>query len=377
MKIVHIADTHIGYSAYNKLDPDTGINQREQDVYNAFGLCIARILDIKPDAVIHAGDLFDSVRPTNRAISVALDGLIRLSEAGIPTVLIAGNHETPRLRETGSVFRLFSHLKNIYPIYRARPETVELGDLGVYAVPHSSQDGAMADGLSKYHFPDDVRYRVMTVHAGVSGMKAFKTGSFNEQLVPSGCIPRQNVDYVALGHYHEECQVEDRAYYSGSTERLSFAEANHERKGFLQIDLDRADDPDFISIPTREMVDLPLLDCSSVSPDAINRTIMERVDSEDLSGKVARLRVLNIPRIVYKSLDFAKLRSRGKDAIHFEIRYHVLDIQGAQEAQAPQFRTLREEFEGFLAKEPVEGADKNDLEKLGLSYLERVQEEGK
>ena len=35
MKILHIADTHLGYSAYRKTTDD-GINQREIDVYNAF-----------------------------------------------------------------------------------------------------------------------------------------------------------------------------------------------------------------------------------------------------------------------------------------------------------------------------------------------------
>ncbi|HEX17095.1 MAG TPA: exonuclease SbcCD subunit D, partial [Thermoplasmatales archaeon] len=70
VRFVHLADTHLGYSAYHKIDED-GVNLREKDIYKAFIKAVDYIIDEKPDFVIHAGDLFDGVRPTNRAISVA------------------------------------------------------------------------------------------------------------------------------------------------------------------------------------------------------------------------------------------------------------------------------------------------------------------
>ncbi len=48
------------------------------------------LLSKRPDVVLHSGDLFDSVRPSNRALSVVLEQLLRLSEAKHPGVLIAG-----------------------------------------------------------------------------------------------------------------------------------------------------------------------------------------------------------------------------------------------------------------------------------------------
>ena len=105
MKIFHCADTHLGYRAYSRHvpegEPDAGLNLREADVYAAWDRLIAAAIAAKPDVVIHAGDLFDRVRPSNRAIDRALEGLHRLSQAGLPTIIVAGNHETPRLRETG------------------------------------------------------------------------------------------------------------------------------------------------------------------------------------------------------------------------------------------------------------------------------------
>ena len=92
MKILHIADTHLGYSAYRK-ETEEGINQREVDVYDAFKQFVDYAVKSKPDLIIHAGDLFDSVRPNNRAITFAIQQILRLSKQGIPSVLIAGNHE--------------------------------------------------------------------------------------------------------------------------------------------------------------------------------------------------------------------------------------------------------------------------------------------
>jgi len=96
VKIIHLSDTHLGYSAYAKVAP-SGINQREQDIYDSFNQVIDRILEIAPDLVVHAGDVFHTPRPSNRAINQALIGFQRLSTHRIPTVVIAGNHSMPRM----------------------------------------------------------------------------------------------------------------------------------------------------------------------------------------------------------------------------------------------------------------------------------------
>ena len=111
MKLAHIADSHLGIRQYHRQTP-TGINQREADVANAFRGVIDDVIAQRPDVVIIAGDLFHSVRPTNAAIVFAFRQFQRLREAlpGVPVVIIAGNHDTPRSSETGSILRLFEEL---------------------------------------------------------------------------------------------------------------------------------------------------------------------------------------------------------------------------------------------------------------------------
>ena len=59
------------------------------------------ILERDVDLVIHSGDVFDSVRPATHVIIGFLKQTARITaRADIPYLVIAGNHETPRLRTT-------------------------------------------------------------------------------------------------------------------------------------------------------------------------------------------------------------------------------------------------------------------------------------
>ena len=138
MKFVHFSDTHLGYSDYYKVDPQTGINQREQDFYNAWNQVIDDILQIKPDFVIHAGDLFHTSRPTNRAIAVAMEGIQKITNNGIPFVAISGNHSTPKIRATGSIFESLSLMPNVYAAFQSKYQQFRIGECLIHCVPHCS-----------------------------------------------------------------------------------------------------------------------------------------------------------------------------------------------------------------------------------------------
>lgn len=120
MRLIHFSDTHLGFAESAKVDPETGINFREQDAYRAFNAVIDDAISRKPDLIIHAGDLFHSPRPSNRAIVTALIGFQRLSEAGIPVVLIAGNHSVPRVAATGSIFEAMRVLPGVRSAHRGQ-----------------------------------------------------------------------------------------------------------------------------------------------------------------------------------------------------------------------------------------------------------------
>ena len=369
-RILHIADTHIGYSAYRRIDEATGLNQREVDTYEAFKQFVDYALKERPDVIVHAGDLFDSVRPTNRAISFVLGQLIRLSEAGIPFVMISGNHETPRLKETGNVFSLFEHIPNVHAIYGNHYELVDIDDLKIHAIPHC--DDIEGEKKKMIENNDNSGLNIALLHASVlgSGLPAFMMGEFNEQNVTIDDVT--NFDYLALGHFHKCTRVRDDAYYAGSTERFSFNEVN-EDKGFLDVRLSEGGDKEVVFHPlrTREMADLEPVVCTGLDEHEIKRAIKRRIQESNPRDKVVRLKVLDLPMHIYHSLDFDELKRLTRSAVHFEIKYEFRRDNELFSAEHPTFHSLHTEFEHFIGKYTV-GAhiDKARLRELGLNYMQ-------
>ncbi len=365
-RIFHIADTHIGYTAYRRIEEGSGLNQREVDTYNAFTQFINFTVKEKPDAVLHAGDLFDSVRPTNRAISFALSQILRLSEAGIPFVAISGNHESPRLKETGSVFSLFEHIPGVYVVYEGY-ETIELDDMIIHAVPHCDDIEREKERIR----PVKDRFNIGMLHASikVGGKPVFMMGDLNEQVVSIDSLT--GLDYIALGHYHSYTRVRGDAYYAGSTERFSFGEVSDD-KGFLELRLldDGTKEVIFHPLQIREMVDLEPVVCDGLDAHAIKRAIKDRIIECKPDNKVVRLRVLGIPLHVYHSLDFDEFKRLTKHAVHFELKYEFKRDESSSTLNKSTFRSLRSEFERFIDKYTTGvQIDHKRLKELGLEYM--------
>ncbi len=374
-KIYHIADTHIGYSAYRRIDEATGLNHREVDTYEAFKQFVDYALKERPDVILHAGDLFDSVRPTNRAISFTLSQILRLSDAGIPFVAISGNHETPRLKETGSVFSLFEHIPDVHLVYENKYELVEIDDISIHAIPHC--DDIKGEKNKMMSNNSDTSFNIALIHASVlgAGQPIFRMGEFNEQIVDINDLT--NFDYLALGHFHKCTKVMEDAYYAGSTERFSFNEVNDD-KVFLEVRLreDGEKEVIFHELRTREMMDLEPIVCNSLDEHEIRSTIKHRIMECNPENKVVRLKVQDIPLHVYHSLDFDELKRLTKSAVHFEIKYEFQSDNELLSAEHPAFRSLHSEFEQFIRKYTI-GAhiNKTRLKELGLRYMQGWERE--
>src|SRR3954468_17581949 len=103
MRVAAIGDAHLGRSYYS-FTTEGGANQRERDFEQSFEEAVDLALAQEPDLVVWLGDVFDHPRPTYRSFRVAQRALSKLREHGVPTVVITGNHDTPRLPGTGSPY---------------------------------------------------------------------------------------------------------------------------------------------------------------------------------------------------------------------------------------------------------------------------------
>jgi predicted phosphodiesterase len=143
IRIAHITDTHLGYRALNKQDPETGRNQRTVDFERALETAIDDILRRDVDAIIHAGDVFHHSRPTWQSLRHFIQQFRRIEEAGIPTLVIAGNHDTPRLRTGGSAYSVLDLALSKIRFVADYEDVHEAGifkdlNLHVHAIPHGA-----------------------------------------------------------------------------------------------------------------------------------------------------------------------------------------------------------------------------------------------
>ena len=214
MRVIHFSDTHLGHGDYAAIDPESELNQREADIYKVFHEIIDYIIESKPDLVIHAGDLFDNIRPPNKAISEALEQFARLSKAGIPTVIIAGNHSTPRQRSKETIFKILDYFDNIHPVYGGKYQKIIIGDCAVHAIPHTYSDQDLEENVQLAKPDKACKYNIMVTHGVIRDVKEASWGEFKEQTIPDSVLDA-NFDYIALGHLHSCQEISKNAYYSG------------------------------------------------------------------------------------------------------------------------------------------------------------------
>src|SRR5207249_1073029 len=139
MRLAHLADLHLGFRQFDRQTPK-GTNQREADIAEVFRRAVDDLLEQQPDLIVIAGDIFHSVRPTNAAILFFFRELHRL-RTGLPAspiVAIAGEHDTPRSTETGTILRLYEALGVDLAIEEPRRIVYPKLDCAVLAVPHQA-----------------------------------------------------------------------------------------------------------------------------------------------------------------------------------------------------------------------------------------------
>src|SRR5437588_11230279 len=107
MKVAALGDARLGRSYLSVTTPE-GFNQREVDFEQSFEGAVDLALAQQPDLVVWLGDVFDHPRPTYRSFRVVQRALARIREHGVATVVITGNHDTPRLPGTGSPYSVLA-----------------------------------------------------------------------------------------------------------------------------------------------------------------------------------------------------------------------------------------------------------------------------
>ncbi|MFI8007328.1 exonuclease SbcCD subunit D [Streptomyces sp. NPDC086010] len=251
MRILHTSDWHLGRSLHRVSLLDA------QAVF--VDHLVETVREHEVDVVVVAGDVYDRAVPPLTAVQLFDDALHRLAAAGVPTVMISGNHDSARRLGVGAglIARAGIHLRTD-PADCATPVVLAdgHGEVAFYGLPYlepalvkdtlgarkagheavltAAMDRVRADLASR---PAGTR-SVVLAHAFVAGGEP----SDSERditvggvaAVPAGVF--DGADYVALGHLHGSQTVTERVRYSGSPLAYSFSEHVH-RKSMWLVDL--------------------------------------------------------------------------------------------------------------------------------------------
>ena len=319
LKIAHLADTHLGYSAYGKADPESGRNQRAVDIENSFAAAVSDILTRDVDLVLHAGDVFHHTRPSWSTLTHFVRQMRRVEQAGIPAVVIAGNHDTPRLRTTGSVFGLLSlALPSTKFIAGYEAEEHSLQELGVlvHGVPH----GALVNPDPPAVPPDPKMRNIVVTHGIAPGFKSWAGREAGEANL-RGNVLDTSYDYVALGHIHLREKVGINAWYSGSTERTSWGD-QAAQPGYALVTLgERGTAPlvDFVDVSARPMETLSPIDGADRSARDLADMILSRSGALGMPQAMVRVELQNTPRPLFRETEAIVRREIGDNAWHIRL----------------------------------------------------------
>jgi exonuclease SbcD len=95
MKFIHTADIHFGMENYGRIDPSTGIHSRLLDFERALTFIVDTALEENIDFFLFSGDAYKTATPSPTQQKLLMNSLFRLYKAGIPVIIIVGNHDNP------------------------------------------------------------------------------------------------------------------------------------------------------------------------------------------------------------------------------------------------------------------------------------------
>ena len=240
MKLIHCADLHLDSPMESNLSAEQA-KERKNEILATFARLVQLASESRVDAILIAGDLFDSRHITKKTERYVLD-LIR-KHPSVYFFYLAGNHDR------GSVL---SELDE-----EQRPENLclfgkewrsyEFGDVVI--------TGSEAPDPDQLELSED-QVNIVMLH----GQETTDKRSDKADLIRFSKFKNKNIDYIALGHIHRylPAQIDERctACYSGCLEGRGFDECG--QKGFVLLEIEAGKITHrFVPIARRELYAVP------------------------------------------------------------------------------------------------------------------------
>ena len=252
MKFFHLSDLHIGKKLHRyNLKEDQQVILKEVITYAK---------ELRPDAIVIAGDIYDKSVPSAEAVNVFDEFLTDLSEITpeIPILIISGNHDSPdRLKYASEILKRH-HIYLAGNVPERPEEHIEkvtlhdvYGEVDFYLLPFMKPayvknifvDGTpetYSDAVKEIIKREKIDYKdkrnVLVSHQFYVGEKAESPETCDSEVFSVGGIDNVDIgsvkefDYVALGHLHgAQCIGKPEIRYCGTLLKYSVSESTQNK----------------------------------------------------------------------------------------------------------------------------------------------------
>ncbi|MCS6959934.1 MAG: exonuclease subunit SbcD [Pseudanabaenaceae cyanobacterium SKYGB_i_bin29] len=330
IKVLHLADIHLGSLAHGKVNPTTGVNSRLEDFTRSLSLCIDRAITEPADLVLFAGDAFPDAVPPPYVQQAFAQQFRRLADAHIPTVLLVGNHDQHCQGLGGASLVIYRSLGVpgfiVGDTIATHTISTRGGKIQVITVPWLTRSALLTkqetQGLSVAEVGDlllekltivleaEIRRLDPNLPTVLLGHMMIDTATYGAErflaagkgfTIPLSLVARSEFAYVALGHVHRHqvlCQ-EPPVVYPGSIERVDFGEETEE-KGYCWVEISKRQTKfTFCPLPARQF--------RTISVDLTNseqplQELLKTIGEHNITDTIVRLRYQIKPEQV-SSLD--------------------------------------------------------------------------
>ncbi len=272
IRLLHTSDLHVGVENYGSIDPDTGINHRVMDFIRRFDDTVQYAIDQDIDLFVFAGDAYKTSDPSPTYQREFARRVKRLADAGIPAILLVGNHDLPAVARRASSVSIFDTLEVPNVHVGDREELIEIRcrhgqQLQIGLAPYPLRASLLTKeeqrGKSLQEL-DELLENALMLHLRLLASRAAEkpdvpailVGHFSVHTaersseehmgigrdagVPRSALTDPAWRYVALGHIHKHQSLNNEAMppviYSGSLERIDFGEEK-DNKGFVVAEI--------------------------------------------------------------------------------------------------------------------------------------------
>ena len=379
---VHAADLHLGYAQYN-------LDVRREDFNVAFLELVDKTIELKPDFMIIAGDIFEHARPSNMTLENAITNFKRLRDAGIPVLTVDGSHDSAPNVITGTILNPLDSAGLIRYLPRHEGASWRNESCYVYGIPNFRTPRKTEEELPVFlennkPTPDSSLFNILVFHMALD-IPALKPPQMEAEAPPE-LLP-EGFNYYAGGHIHTPYKFPFKnglLTYSGSTETVSYEDAETE-KGFYHVEVNGKGVPKLHRIKLETPRRFIVLDrnYSGSTPTKITEAVVQLVKEADETEAV----IVPIIRGVLPAeagrgeIDLAKIRSAAEKAllVHPVLRLRETGvpeeiIRSIFKGELKDLKTKAFEyfFEIFSERYPREEAEK--IARLAIDLLSPLVE---